>query len=37
MASDANTQPLIAHLIELRDRLLRATAAILVVFIGLVY
>ena len=37
MAADPNTQPLIAHLIELRDRLLRASAAIILVFISLVY
>ena len=28
-------QPLVAHLVELRDRLLRAVLAILVAFIGL--
>ncbi|MBT4855133.1 MAG: Sec-independent protein translocase subunit TatC, partial [Halieaceae bacterium] len=27
-------QPLVAHLVELRDRLLRAVLAILVAFIG---
>ena len=37
MATDPNTQPLIAHLIELRDRLLRASAAIILIFIALVY
>jgi sec-independent protein translocase protein TatC len=37
MAADPNTQPLITHLIELRDRLLRASGAIIVVFISLVY
>lgn len=37
MAADPNTQPLITHLIELRDRLLRASAAIIIVFIALVY
>lgn len=30
-------QPLVAHLIELRDRLLRAILAVLVVFLGLFY
>ncbi|WMC10793.1 twin-arginine translocase subunit TatC [Oceanimonas pelagia] len=30
-------QPLISHLVELRSRLLRAFAAVLVVFLGLVY
>ena len=30
-------QPLVAHLSELRDRLLRAILAVLVVFIGLFY
>ncbi|WED21900.1 twin-arginine translocase subunit TatC [Vibrio sp. JC009] len=34
---DQNTQPLISHLLELRNRLLRALAAVLVVFIGLIY
>ncbi|NQZ94808.1 MAG: twin-arginine translocase subunit TatC [Moritella sp.] len=37
MAADPNTQPLITHLIELRDRLLRASAAIILIFISLVY
>jgi len=37
MAADPNTQLLIAQLIELRDRLLRASAAIILVFISLVY
>ncbi|MBM7037619.1 twin-arginine protein translocation system subunit TatC [Vibrio sp. qd031] len=32
-----NTQPLISHLLELRDRLIKAIAAVLVVFIGLIY
>ena len=32
-----NTQPLIGHLLELRDRLLKAMAAVLVVFIGLIF
>ncbi len=31
------TQPLISHLLELRDRLLKSMAAVLVVFIGLVF
>ncbi|GAL12808.1 twin-arginine translocation protein TatC [Vibrio astriarenae] len=34
MSSVEQTQPLIAHLLELRDRLLRAIAAVLVIFIG---
>lgn len=34
---DAQEQPFISHLIELRDRLLRAILAVLVVFIGLAY
>ncbi|OOF21621.1 twin arginine-targeting protein translocase TatC [Salinivibrio proteolyticus] len=37
MSSVNDTQPLISHLMELRNRLLRAIVAILVVFIGLVY
>lgn len=37
MSSVNDTQPLISHLMELRNRLLRAIIAILVVFIGLVY
>lgn len=37
MSSVEDTQPLISHLTELRDRLLRALLAVLVVFIGLVY
>ncbi|MEK6215022.1 MAG: Sec-independent protein translocase subunit TatC, partial [Vibrio fluvialis] len=28
------TQPLISHLLELRDRLLRSIAAVIVVFVG---
>lgn len=32
-----DTQPLMSHLIELRDRLLRALIAVLVVFLSLVY
>lgn len=31
------TQPLISHLLELRDRLLRSIAAVIVVFVGLIY
>ncbi|MDA0150072.1 twin-arginine translocase subunit TatC [Vibrio sp. LaRot3] len=37
MSSVEQTQPLISHLLELRDRLLRAIAAVLVVFVGLLY
>ncbi|OOF11895.1 MULTISPECIES: twin-arginine translocase subunit TatC [Salinivibrio] len=37
MSSVNDTQPLISHLMELRNRLLRAIIAILIVFIGLVY
>ena len=37
MSSVEDTQPLISHLVELRDRLLRALMAVLVVFLGLVY
>ncbi|SIO21443.1 twin-arginine translocase subunit TatC [Salinivibrio sp. ES.052] len=37
MSSVNDTQPLISHLMELRNRLLRAIIAILVVFVGLVY
>lgn len=37
MSSVNDTQPLISHLMELRNRLLRAIIAILFVFIGLVY
>jgi sec-independent protein translocase protein TatC len=37
MSSVEQTQPLISHLLELRNRLLRAIAAVLVVFICLVY
>ncbi|MEZ8143607.1 twin arginine-targeting protein translocase TatC [Enterovibrio norvegicus FF-33] len=37
MSSVEDTQPLISHLVELRDRLLRALLAVLVVFLGLVY
>jgi sec-independent protein translocase protein TatC len=34
---DGQTQPLISHLLELRNRLLRALAAVLVIFIALIY
>ncbi|QSA96146.1 twin-arginine translocase subunit TatC [Methylococcus sp. EFPC2] len=34
---DVAEQPFIAHLIELRDRLLRAIVAVLILFIGLAY
>ncbi|WP_407331840.1 Sec-independent protein translocase subunit TatC [Enterovibrio sp. 27052020O] len=37
MSSVEDTQPLISHLVELRDRLLRALMAVLVVFLCLVY
>ncbi|MCJ2378593.1 twin-arginine translocase subunit TatC [Vibrio sp. ZSDZ34] len=37
MSSVEQTQPLISHLLELRNRLLRAIAAVLVVFICLIY
>ncbi|WP_159657399.1 twin-arginine translocase subunit TatC [Vibrio atypicus] len=37
MSSAQQTQPLISHLLELRNRLLRAILAVLVVFIGLIY
>ncbi|BCK02041.1 twin-arginine translocase subunit TatC [Vibrio cholerae] len=37
MSSVEQTQPLISHLLELRDRLLRAVAAVVIVFIGLIY
>ncbi len=37
MSSAEQTQPLISHLLELRNRLLRAIVAVLVVFLGLVY
>ncbi|WP_428773994.1 twin-arginine translocase subunit TatC [Vibrio sp.] len=37
MSSVEQTQPLISHLLELRNRLLRALAAVLVVFVGLIY
>lgn len=37
MSSAQQTQPLISHLLELRNRLLRAILAIIVVFLGLIY
>lgn len=37
MSSTEQTQPLISHLLELRNRLLRSILAVLVVFIGLIY
>ena len=37
MSSAEQTQPLISHLLELRNRLLKAIVAIVVVFIGLIY
>ncbi|CAM3059908.1 twin-arginine translocase subunit TatC [Vibrio mytili] len=37
MSTVEQTQPLISHLLELRNRLLRAILAVLVVFVGLVY
>lgn len=37
MSSVEQTQPLISHLLELRNRLLRAIVAVLVVFLALVY
>lgn len=37
MSSVEQTQPLISHLLELRDRLLRSIAAVIVVFLGLIY
>lgn len=37
MPSVEQTQPLISHLLELRNRLLRALIAVLVVFLGLIY
>lgn len=37
MSSVEQTQPLISHLLELRDRLLRAVAAVVIIFIGLIY
>ncbi len=37
MSSVEQTQPLISHLLELRTRLLKAVAAVVVIFIGLIY
>lgn len=37
MSSAEQTQPLISHLLELRNRLLRAIIAVIVVFLGLIY
>ncbi len=37
MSSVEDSQPLISHLVELRDRLLRALMAVMVVFLSLVY
>ena len=37
MPSVEQTQPLISHLLELRNRVLRALVAVLVVFVGLLY
>ncbi|MDA9558060.1 twin-arginine translocase subunit TatC [Vibrio sp.] len=37
MSSTEHTQPLITHLLELRDRLLRAIVVVMVVFLGLIY
>ncbi|EJL6655473.1 twin-arginine translocase subunit TatC [Vibrio cholerae] len=37
MSSVEQTQPLISHLLELRNRLLKAVAAVMVIFIGLIY
>ncbi len=37
MTSTEQTQPLISHLLELRNRLLKAIVAIIIVFLGLVY
>jgi len=36
-SSDEKDMPLIAHLLELRDRLLRMVVAVLLVFVGLIY
>lgn len=36
-AEQEQSQPLIAHLLELRDRILRSIAAVIVVFLALVY
>lgn len=37
MSTQEQTQPLITHLIELRNRLLKAIASVLLVFVGLVW
>ncbi|MCV5940401.1 twin-arginine translocase subunit TatC, partial [Escherichia coli] len=37
MSTVEQTQPLISHLLELRNRLLRSILAVLVVFVGLIY
>lgn len=37
MSSVEQTQPLISHLLELRNRLLRAISAVLIVFLALIY
>ncbi len=37
MSSAEQTQPLISHLIELRNRLLKAIVAVIVVFVGLIW
>lgn len=37
MSSVEQTQPLISHLLELRNRLLKAIVSVLVVFVGLIY
>ncbi|MCB1866511.1 MAG: twin-arginine translocase subunit TatC [Chromatiales bacterium] len=34
---DQNEQPFLSHLVELRDRLLRAVVAVLILFVGLFY
>lgn len=37
MSSVESSQPLLAHLLELRNRLLKAIIAVIVVFLGLVW
>ncbi|EJX1091702.1 TPA: twin-arginine translocase subunit TatC [Vibrio vulnificus] len=37
MSTVEQTQPLISHLLELRNRLLKALLAVLIVFVGLIY
>ncbi|WP_045618584.1 twin-arginine translocase subunit TatC [Vibrio vulnificus] len=37
MSTVEQTQPLISHLLELRNRLLKAILAVLIVFVGLIY